>query len=186
MPKFILTKIVLSIAVLALVAAAGYWLLQRTAPTECKVCRREIHAAARAVIEVDGKKEAVCCVRCAMTRDEQEQKPVRLVEVTDYIRHKALAPNDAFYVEGSRVVLCLSHEQHMDETKRAQARVFDRCEPSVYAFARREEADAFAAENGGRVLSLVDLMKEIPATPATTKPGAGTVASPPVTTGRKP
>ena len=175
MSKSILSKTVMSIVVLAIFATAGYWLLQRTTPTECKVCRREIHAAARAVIEVDGKQEAVCCVRCAITRDEQEQKPIRLVEVTDYLRHTSLAPKDAFYVEGSGIVLCQSHELHMDETKHAQARVFDRCEPSVYAFARREEAVAFAAENGGVVLSLAELMKEVPAqTPAK----SGTVRKP--------
>ena len=178
MPKSILSKSVMSIVVLALLTAGGYWLLQRTAPAECKVCRREIHAAARAVIEVDGKQEAVCCVRCAMTLDEQEQKTVRLVEVTDYLRHTSLAPKDAFYVEGSRIVLCLSHEAHMDETKHTQARVFDRCEPSVYAFAHREEAEAFAAQNGGVVLGLADLMKEIPATPAKTQPGPGTERKP--------
>jgi hypothetical protein len=175
MPKSIFAKSVMSIVVLALLATGGYWLLQRTATAECKVCRREIHAAARAVIEVDGKQEVVCCVRCAITLDEQEQKPVRLVEVTDYIRHTALAPKDAFYVEGSRIVLCQSHEQHMDETKHAQARVFDRCEPSVYAFARKEEATAFAAENGGEVLGLAELMKEIP---TATQPDSGTVRKP--------
>ncbi len=173
MPKSNLSKTVMSIVVLALFATAGYWLLQRSSPTECKVCRREIHAAARAVIEVDGKREAVCCVRCAMTLDEQEQKPVRLVEVTDYVRRTALAPKDAFYVEGSRIVLCRSHEAHVDEAKHPQARIFDRCEPSVYAFSRREEADAFAAENGGVVLRLGELMKEIPVTP-----GAGTEKKP--------
>lgn len=183
MSKSILSKTVASVVVLALFATAGYWLLQRTAPSECKVCRREIHAAARAVIEVDGKQEAVCCVRCAITRDEQEGKPVRLVEVTDYIRSKPLAPKDAFFVEGSRIVLCQSHEPHMDETKHAQAQIFDRCEPSVYAFARKEEAAAFAAENGGVVLSLAALMKEIP---AAKQPESGTVGSAPLTTGRKP
>ena len=174
MPKSILTKSVVSVLVLGLLAAGGYWLLKRTSPEECRICRREIHAAARAVIEVDGKREAVCCVRCAMTLDEQEQKPVRLVEVTDYKRQTALAPNDAFYVEGSRVVLCMTHEPHMDETKHAQARVFDRCEPSVYAFSRREEAESFATENGGKVLGLAELMKEVPAAP----PGAGAEKKP--------
>ena len=178
MPKTILSKVVMSIVVLALLTAGGYWLLQRTAPTDCKVCRREIHAASRAVIEVDGKQEAVCCVRCAMTLDEQEKKAVRLVEVTDYIRHTPLTPKDAFYVEGSRIVLCQSHEAHLDETKHAQTRVFDRCEPSVYAFARREEAESFAAQNGGVVLGLAELMKEIPNSPAPAEPGAGTERKP--------
>jgi hypothetical protein len=178
MPKSVLSKTVMSIVVLALLTAGGYWLLQRTAPAECKVCRREIHAAARAVIEVDGKQEAVCCVRCAMTLDEQEKKPVRLVEVTDYVSQTPLAPKDAFYVEGSRIVLCMSHEPHMDETKHPQARIFDRCEPSVYAFARREEAESFAAQNGGVVLGLAELMKEIPTPPAAAQPGTGPVRKP--------
>jgi len=178
MPKSILSKTVLSIVVLALLTAAGYWLLQQTEPGVCKVCRREIHAASRAVIEVDGKQEAVCCVRCAMTLDEQEKKPVRLVEVTDYVRQTSLAPKDAFYVEGSRIVLCMSHEPHMDETKHPQARIFDRCEPSVYAFARREEAESFAAQDGGVVLGLAELMKEIPTHPAAAQPGTGTVRKP--------
>ncbi len=182
MPKSILSKTVMSIVVLALLTAGGYWLLQKTAPAECRVCRRAIHATARAVVEVDGKQESVCCVRCAMTLNEQEQKPVRLVEVTDYIRRRALAPKDAYYVEGSRIVLCQSHESHMDETKHAQERVFDRCEPSVYAFARREEAEAFAAQNGGAVRSFADLLKELPQqspAPAATAPaGAGSKRKP--------
>lgn len=182
MPRTILVKTVMSIIVLALLAAGGYWLLQWTAPAECRVCRRAIHATARAVIEVDGKQEAVCCVRCAMTLNEQEQKPVRLVEVTDYIRRRVLAPKDAFYVEGSRVVLCQTHEPHVDETKHVQPRVFDRCEPSVYAFARREEAAAFAAQNGGAVLGFAELIKELPQqapAPAATAPaGAGTKRKP--------
>ncbi|MCL4524172.1 MAG: nitrous oxide reductase accessory protein NosL [Acidobacteria bacterium] len=178
MPKSIWFKTTMSVVLLGLLGVAGYWLLQRTTPAECRVCRREIHAASRAVIEVDGQQEAVCCVRCAMTLDQQEQKPVRLIEVTDYIRHTPLAPKDAFYVEGSRIVLCQSHEQHMDETKHAQERVFDRCEPSVYAFARREEAASFAAQNGGVVLQLAELMNEIPTASATAQPGAGTVRKP--------
>ena len=178
MPKSILFKVVLSIVVLALLTAGGYWLLQQTEPGVCKVCRRGIHAASRAVIEVDGKQEAVCCVRCAMTLDEQEKKPVRLVEVTDYVSLRPLAPKDAFYVEGSRVVLCISHEVHMDETKHAQAQIFDRCEPSVYAFARREQAESFAAQNGGVVLGLGELMQELSTTPATAKPGEGTERKP--------
>lgn len=182
MPRSILAKTLISIVVLALLSAGGYWLLQRTAPAECKVCRREIHAVARAVIEVDGKQEAVCCVRCAMTLDVQEHKPVRLVEVTDYMRRLALAPPNAVFVEGSRVVLCQSHEPHLDETKHAQSRIFDRCEPSVYAFARREEAEAFVAQNGGVVLSFAELMKEFPeqdtSPPAAVPPGTGSVRKP--------
>lgn len=156
---------VLSGLVLLALAAGGYWLLRRTEPDTCRICRREIHAQSRAVIEMDGRRERVCCVRCQMTLQIQQRKPVRLMEVSDYVSTKPLSPAAAYFVEGSRVVLCETHEPLLDETKQPHLKTFDRCEPSVYAFARREDADAFAREKGGRVLRLADVMKEVEAKP---------------------
>jgi hypothetical protein len=147
--------------VVAALAAGGYWLLQRTAPEICHICQRQIHAVARAVIAEDGKREPVCCARCAFTRQVQQHKPIRLVEVTDYISGRPLAPDAAYYVEGSRVILCERHEPLLDESKQPFARVFDRCVPSLYAFARREDAEAFAGREGGRVLRLAELLEEV-------------------------
>ena len=150
-----------SVLLVGLLALAGYWFLQRTEPENCRICERPIHAQARAVVEAAGKREAVCCVRCAFRHHEQEHVPVRLLEVTDYASGSALAPEDAFYVEGSRIVLCARHEPMLDETKHPQETVFDRCAPSLYAFARESEARAFAAENGGQVRRLPALLQEI-------------------------
>ncbi len=172
MPKSKLATAFLSIVVLCAIGGGGFWLLQKTKPDECRICQRAIHAASRAVIEENGLREPVCCARCALTLANQKRRPIHFVEVTDYNTRKPLAPKDAFYVEGSRILLCESHEPLIDQTKRAEPRVFDRCEPSVYAFARRDEADAFAGANGGVVLSFSKLMKEIPegttAAPAST------------------
>jgi len=150
-----------SVALVAALAAGGYWLLQRTAPDTCRICQRPIHAEARAVIEVDGKREPVCCARCALTLQHQQRTPVRLVEVTDYVSRASLAPESAYFVEGSRIVLCEKHEPLLDQTKHPYPRVFDRCVPSLYAFARREEAEAFAAQNGGTVQRLPELLEEV-------------------------
>lgn len=157
--------IVGSVVLVALVALAGYWFLQRTQPENCRICQRPIHAQARAVVEENGKREAVCCVRCAFRQHEQRHVAIRLLEVTDYVSGHPLAPEEAFYVEGSRIVLCARHEPMLDETKHPHETVFDRCAPSLYAFAQESEARAFAAENGGVVRRLPDLMQEIEAHP---------------------
>ncbi len=136
-----------------------------TQPENCSICQRAIHAQSRAVIEVDGKRERVCCARCAFTFEEQKHKQIRLVEVTDYNSTKPLAPENAYFVEGSRIVLCEEHEPLLDQTKHPYGRVFDRCEPSVYAFARPEDAEAFARENGGRMVRLPDILKEVESKP---------------------
>jgi hypothetical protein len=162
MPKSRLARAILSIVVLSAIGGGGFWLLQMMKPSKCQICQRTIHAASRAVIEENGKQESVCCARCALTLANQRHRPIHLVEVADFSTSKPLAPKDAFFVEGSRIVLCESHEPLFDQTKRPEQRVFDRCEPSVYAFAQRSEAEAFAATNGGVVLSFADLLKEVP------------------------
>lgn len=164
------TKQIFSLLFSALVVAAlalgGYWLVRRTEPQgKCSICQRDIHAEARAVMEVEGKREPVCCARCALTLARQQQKPVKLVEVTDYGTRQPLSPEAAYYVEGSDVILCGKHEPFLNQRKQPYEQVFDRCVPSLYAFARRENAEAFATKNGGAVRRWSQLLKEVEAQP---------------------
>src|SRR5512145_2359377 len=105
-----------SLVLVGLLGLAGYWFLRQTQPDVCRICERPIHAQARAAVEANGKREAVCCVRCAFRHHEQKHVPVRLLEVTDYVSGRSLAPEAAFYVEGSRIVLCARHQPMLDET----------------------------------------------------------------------
>jgi len=165
MAKEKLTGAIVVGLLLAALVAGGFWLLRHGGHEECSVCRREIHAQSRAVVEVNGQREAVCCARCAVTLAHQRGKSVRLVQVADYSTERMLRPEDAVYVEGSRVVLCATHEPMMDPTKHAMERVFDRCEPSLYAFARRADADAFAQQNGGTFLTAEQVLREVQTQP---------------------
>ncbi len=149
----------------ALLAVGGYWLVQRTEPNTCRICQRPIHAEARAVMEVSGQRESLCCVRCAITLVRQRRISVRVVEVTDFVSRRPLAPEAAYYVEGSDLVLCERHEPALDTEKQPLGRVFDRCAPSLYAFARREDAEAFAARNGGTLLRWFQVEKELAVQP---------------------
>jgi len=156
-----ITNVFAGVLLVVALAAGGYWLLQQAAPDNCRICQREIHPEARAVMEVAGRREPICCARCALTLAQQRGKPAGLVEVTDYVSRRALKPEEAYFVEGSQVILCERHEPLLDQTKQPYDRIFDRCVPSVYAFARREDAEVFVARNGGAVLRLAQLLEEV-------------------------
>jgi hypothetical protein len=144
----------------AALAAGGLWVTRKTQPNRCPICAREIHRTTEAVIELGGKPQHVCCVRCALSLSRQLGRPVRLITVTDFLSARPLRPSEAYYVDGTRVVLCERHEPLMDQSKHAIPREFDRCEPSVFAFASRADAQAFSRDNGGVVVRLDELMKE--------------------------
>lgn len=141
--------------------AAGYRVMANREDTFCGFCHRSMHPNTKIVAEVDGRRRTVCCVRCAISEAYQEKKPLRLISVTDYISSKSLNPQQAYFVDGSRKVLCSHDENMVDESKRMQPMTFDRCFPGTYAFAHREDAQAFVRENGGTVLQLQQLMQGV-------------------------
>ena len=148
------------------IAAGGYWFLRKTQPQICPICQRSIHAQSRAVFLLGKTRVVVCCVRCGITHNVQVGMPGELVEVTEYLSDKPIKPDAAFFVEGSQVSHCDPHQGALvDQTKRPYNRIFDRCEPSTYAFARREDAEAFLRANGGKVLTWEALKKEGEARP---------------------
>ena len=49
----------------------------------------------------------------------------------------------------------------VDESKQVHEMTYDRCFPGTYAFAHREDAEAFVRENGGAVLQLQKLMQGV-------------------------
>lgn len=152
----------LSVLFLVGIAAGGFWILRETRPEVCSICERTIHPHSSALVAMKGKRERVCCIRCGITHNFQIGKPGKVVAVTEFTTDKEMDPEDAFYVEGSQVSMCDPHNSSMvDETKHPYHRVFDRCEPSTYAFAKREDAEAFARSNGGKLLTWGELKKEV-------------------------
>ena len=146
--------------VVAIVVGAVLWQGYRRQHAEvCPFSNRHIHSGSRAVVEVAGERLPTCCIRCALTAERQGVK-ARLVEVSDFTSGQPLSPDAAFYVSGSPVVLCERHEPKLDAEKHAYQPVFDRCEPSIFAFARREQAEEFARSNGGAVRRLSEVLQE--------------------------
>lgn len=146
---------------LIVVLASAWWFRKSETEKFCGFCHRPVHAHTRVIAEVDGRRKTVCCARCAMTEAFQEKKPVQLIEVTDYASGKSLKPEQAYFVDGSRKVLCDHDAALFDETKHVHSLAFDRCSPGAYAFARRDDAEAFARENGGVILQLQEMMQGV-------------------------
>lgn len=130
-------------------------------PITCGYCLRPLHANLRVTAEIAGKRAEVCCARCAITEANQQHKALKLITVHDYPTGHALKPENAWFVEGSRVMACEHDAMHMNEVKETQDLSFDRCSPGTFAFGNRANADAFVSQSGGSVRSFPELMREV-------------------------
>jgi hypothetical protein len=147
------------VVILLMVIGVGYYrVIQKHDKAFCGFCHRHVHANTRVVAEINGRRVEACCVRCAISEAYQEKKQLKLISVTDYVSATTIDPQKAFYVDGSRKVLCSHDEPMFDESKQMEHLAFDRCFPGTYAFARREDAEAFRRDNGGAVLQLAQMM----------------------------
>jgi len=155
--------IALTVTLLILVGAGvfgWYRIVAHPKPVVCGYCLRPLHANVKVTAEIDGKRLEVCCPRCAITEANQERKHMRLITVHDYSTGKAMSPEGAWYVEGSRVLACDHVGMHMDDMKDAEPMTYDRCSPGTLTFATRQQAEDFTAANGGTAISFSKLMSE--------------------------
>jgi hypothetical protein len=105
----------------------------------------------RTVAFLGDKREAFCCPTCALSAGDQMQEAVRFERLTDYETERPLRSAGAYAVEGSDLVPCVGRRPVRDAEGEVVPRKFDRCTPSIIAFASRSAAERFASEHGGRV-----------------------------------
>lgn len=109
------------------------------AQDKCSLCGMGVDEANRQyfmIITKDGKRQKVCNQGCAVIL--MENIDAGFVEAVDYNTGKNLNAGDAFYVKGSSVKPVMGGE-------------------SVVAFLKREDAEMFRKENGGRILTYDDI-----------------------------
>jgi hypothetical protein len=137
---------------------AGWRMLAPSGREVCEVCNRPIHAQSRTVGEIgDGREEVFCCPTCALTAHHQTGKKVKITQLTDFDTDKPLGPDNAYVVEGSTLNFCIKYQPLADKDKQPTQMAFDRCSPSIYAFASEAAAERFAREYGGRVRRFQEL-----------------------------
>jgi len=128
-------------------------------PSTCSLSGRRIHPGMTVRLQVEGRAPGrACCLRCAISYAQQTGKAVRIFSVTDYVSHKTVRPQRAVYVVGSTVKPCAGPLVDVPANRREASQVsWDRCLPSVIAFAKREDAEEFQRQSGGEIQTFAGL-----------------------------
>lgn len=150
----------IAILVLAGLGYSGWRFVTERGAQSCKACARPVHAHMKTVAILDGKRATYCCPACALSEHQQSGRPVRVVELTDYLSNVPLKPETSFVVRNSDVNPCLQHHPAIGENSQPLEAHFDRCSPSVLAFQDQKTASAFAGEHGGQVVKFSDFATE--------------------------
>jgi hypothetical protein len=127
----------------------------------CAVCAREECGNLSFRIQfASGEAVETCCPRCGIQYLKTEQRAVAALEVRDFESARAVDARSAWYVVGSDVMPC--KDMHASKPTRDEQgccirTTYDRCVPSVLAFAGREQAAAFAGRHGGDLSTFDEL-----------------------------
>jgi hypothetical protein len=138
---------------LAILGYAGWRTFSHSDADECYVCKRPIHAHSKTLAIANGHVRLFCCPACALSHHEQAGKPIQITQLTSFLDGNALSPDNAYLVRASSVNMCERAQGRIQEDKRAVDLHYDRCAPSLVAFAQRGEALEFAREHGGEVVA---------------------------------
>ncbi len=133
----------------ALALATGCSRGQKT----CAVCEREEckGLAFRVRLET-GKTVETCCPRCGLHYLESTKQQARALQATDYAGGQWIDATKATYVSGSDVAHCAMKETKRDAYGCCAFKDFDRCLPSLIAFADTTSAQTFQKQHGGEVV----------------------------------
>lgn len=137
------------LAVCGVLSLRNIW--RASAARVCAVCQRPVHERTKTVGEFEGKREVFCCPACALTAHRQSGHPVRVLRFTDFETGARIDPERAVLVSDSDQNLCMRAHLMIDQEKQAHSTHFDRCSPSILAFASEQAAERFTAVHGGHV-----------------------------------
>ena len=134
------------------VGYAGWKTFAHADPDQCYACNRPIHAHSKTLAMADGRERLFCCPACALSQHQQTGKPISIKQLTAFATGKALLPDNAYVVRASDVNMCERTKEVVVGDKRAADLHYDRCAPSLIAFAGQADAVQFARDHGGEVM----------------------------------
>ncbi len=151
------------VAVICVAALLGYFVWAgRIAGGKpvCEVCKRVIHTeTAFKIARPDGSVNATCCPRCGLAAVIQNGG--RALEAVDFTSKKPVRAADAIYLEGSDIMECCSDTGFRSDEGAYQKMEYDRCMPSLLAFARREDAEMVRQKHGGQIISFEEARQSV-------------------------
>jgi len=135
-----------------LLVALGVWSCRAQA-AECDICgRHEFSALAFRVEYADGGMVHTCCPRCASHAvAAHPDRAVANLIAHDFATGEELDARKAIYLDGSDYEHCKAPKEERTTPASATTLAYDRCLPSLMAFATMSAAEAFAHDHGGRI-----------------------------------
>ncbi|HXI03940.1 MAG TPA: hypothetical protein VNI57_12265 [Candidatus Saccharimonadales bacterium] len=149
--------LVVTLAAVILAAAAASC---SSSETTCELCGRHEYSAVAFRIEYkDGSQVHACCPRCAshLLATKKGDKDVARLIAHDFPTGKEIDARSAVYVDGSDYMHCHAPMEERTEPASVGTLTYDRCLPSLVAFATASEAETFQREHGGTVKAFADL-----------------------------
>lgn len=153
----------IGLAVICLAALLGYFVWSgKIAGGEpvCDVCKRTIHMETSfRIVRPDGSKQAVCCPRCGLAATIQNGG--QALDAVDFTTKKRIRADGAIYLEGSDIMECCMDTGFRSDEGAYRKIEYDRCMPSLLAFAQRKDAEAVRQKHGGDILSFEDARQSV-------------------------
>jgi hypothetical protein len=120
----------------------------------CEVCKRVLHnETAFRIAGSDGSIRAVCCPRCGLAAVILNGG--QALDAVDFSTRKRIRAAEAIYLEGSDLMECCTNKAGFRSDAGTYEKMnYDRCMPSLLAFAKREDAEMVRQKHGGHILSL--------------------------------
>jgi hypothetical protein len=151
------------LAVICLAALLGYFVWTgRIAGGKpvCEVCKRVIQIETSFRIDhPDGSMRAVCCPRCGLVAVIQNGG--RVLDAVDFTTKKRIGAAEASYLEGSDIMQCCTNTGFRSDEGAYQKMEYDRCMPSLIAFAQREDAEVIRQRHGGNIISFEEARQSV-------------------------
>jgi len=157
------TGVFVGLAVICVTALLGYYVwvgkIAGGKPT-CEVCKRVIHTETSfKIVQADGSMKATCCPRCGLAAIIQNGG--RALEAVDFSSKKRIGAAEAIYLEGSDIMECCTDTGFRSDQGAFQQMEYDRCMPSLLAFARREDAEMVQQKHGGQIISFEEARQSV-------------------------
>lgn len=121
----------------------------------CFVCQRPLHPSQTfVVVSQNVRKHQACCPRCGLRFVIESNG--KSSQATDFSSGKLISAESAFYLEGSDLMQCCGSTTMRTDGGMICEAHYDRCLPSLVAFANLTNARAYQREHGGRLLDLAE------------------------------
>lgn len=126
----------------------------------CEVCKRLIHAEISfRIVRSNGSMGTVCCPRCGLTAVMKNGG--RVLDAVDFTTKKRIGAAEAVYLEGSDIMECCTSTGFRSDEGAYREMEYDRCMPSLLAFARREEAEMVRQKHGGNIINFEEARQSV-------------------------